>query len=180
MELRITSSQVLKILEVLSWIIFIGLGIDAGSFIFNGIYSVGFNPHAADYFKLSPLYGYDQGHFLVQLLLMTIVGCLKATIFYLIIRTLRSKSLDMALPFSTGMGRFLSYLSYLSIATGFFSSWGVDYADWLSSKGVAMPDIRVLHLGGADVWLFMGMILFVIAQIFKRGIEIQAENELTI
>jgi hypothetical protein len=37
-----------------------------------------------------------------------------------------------------------------------------------------------LHLGGADVWLFMGVILYIIAQIFKRGIEIQAENELTV
>ena len=50
----------------------------------------------------------------------------------------------------------------------------------LVKKGVNMPDIQYLHLGGADVWLFMGVILFVIAQIFKRGIEIQTENELTI
>jgi hypothetical protein len=30
------------------------------------------------------------------------------------------------------------------------------------------------------VWLFMSVTLFVIAQIFKRGIEIQTENELTV
>jgi hypothetical protein len=43
-----------------------------------------------------------------------------------------------------------------------------------------MPDAESLHFGGADVWLFMGVTLFVIAQIFKRGIEIQAENDLTV
>ena len=43
-----------------------------------------------------------------------------------------------------------------------------------------MPDIQYLKFGGADVWLFMGIILLVIAQIFKRGVEIQSENELTI
>lgn len=43
-----------------------------------------------------------------------------------------------------------------------------------------MPDVQYLGLGGADVWLFMGVSLFVIAQIFKRGIEIQSENELTV
>jgi len=43
-----------------------------------------------------------------------------------------------------------------------------------------MPDTQHLRLGGADVWLFMGGILFFIAQIFKRGIEIQTENELTV
>jgi len=45
---------------------------------------------------------------------------------------------------------------------------------------VKMPEIQYLRLGGADVWLFMGVILFVLAQIFKRGIEIQTENELTV
>jgi hypothetical protein len=43
-----------------------------------------------------------------------------------------------------------------------------------------MPDIEHLRLGGADVWLFMGVTLFVIGHIFKRGIEIQSENELTV
>jgi len=43
-----------------------------------------------------------------------------------------------------------------------------------------MPDIHYPRLGRADVWLFMGAALFVIAQIFNRGIEIQRENELTI
>jgi len=45
---------------------------------------------------------------------------------------------------------------------------------------VKMPDTQHLRLGGADVWLFMSVTLFVIAQIFKRGIEIQTENELTV
>lgn len=43
-----------------------------------------------------------------------------------------------------------------------------------------MPDVRQLSFGGADVWLFMGVTLLVIAYMFKRGIEIQSENELTI
>jgi hypothetical protein len=43
-----------------------------------------------------------------------------------------------------------------------------------------MPDTQTLVLGGADVWIFMAIILFVLAQLFKRGIEIQNENELTV
>ena len=43
-----------------------------------------------------------------------------------------------------------------------------------------MPEVQYLRLGGADVWLFMGVILFVLAQMFKRGIEIQSENDLTV
>jgi hypothetical protein len=37
-----------------------------------------------------------------------------------------------------------------------------------------------LNLSGADVWLFMGVTLYVIAQIFKKGIELQTESELTV
>jgi hypothetical protein len=43
-----------------------------------------------------------------------------------------------------------------------------------------MPAIESLRIGGADVWLFMGVTLLVIGQIYKKGIEIQTENELTV
>jgi len=48
------------------------------------------------------------------------------------------------------------------------------------NAGVKMPGIEHLRLAGADVWLFMGVILLVIAQIFRKGIEIQDENDLTV
>lgn len=43
-----------------------------------------------------------------------------------------------------------------------------------------MPTLEQMNVGGADVWFFMTVILFVIGHIFKRGIEIQSENELTV
>lgn len=41
-------------------------------------------------------------------------------------------------------------------------------------------NMRSLHLDGADVWLFMAVILFIIGQVVKRGVEMQNENDLTI
>jgi len=180
MQIIITTRQVLTILYVISWVIFIGVLVDAGSFFFNAVYSVAFNPRAADYFQLSPLLQYDRGHFLVQLLLMGIQGVLKAIIFYLIVKILMDKKLDMAQPFNKEMGRFIFSVAYLALATGAFTHWGMKYARWLAQQGVQMPDTQHLRLGGADVWLFMGVILFIIGHIFKRGIEIQSENELTV
>ena len=86
----------------------------------------------------------------------------------------------MAQPFSRELGRLTFQISYLSLLIGLFCLWGAKYAEWFVKQGVKMPDIQHLRLDGADVWLFMGVILFVIAQIFKRGIEIQTENELTV
>jgi putative transcriptional regulator len=47
-------------------------------------------------------------------------------------------------------------------------------------QGVKNPDLQYLRIGGADVWMFMGITLLVIVQIFKKGIEIQNENDLTV
>lgn len=184
MEIRITSRQILGILYVLSWIIFVGVSIEAGAFIFNSLYWLVLNPGVARYFwekiDLQALYRYDHGYFFVVTLLMSIVAVLRACIFYLIIKVLHDKKLDLAQPFNRQVGRFIFMVSYLALMIGFFSFLGENYSDWLAKQGVAMPTLESLRLAGADVWLFMGVTLFVIGHIFKRGEEIQAENDLTI
>lgn len=170
----------LKILYVLSWIIFIGVCIEAGSFIFNAFFTLVIHPNNANLFDLSSLYEYDSGHFFVELLFMTIVAVMRACIFYLIVKILHDKKLDLSRPFNKGVTRFISNIAYLALGIGLFSYWGAKNTEWLVTQGVKMPAIDSLRLGGADVWLFMGVTLLVIAQIFKRGIEIQTENELTV
>ncbi|MXN89893.1 DUF2975 domain-containing protein [Flavobacterium sp. Sd200] len=182
--MKITTAQMLKILYVFAWIIFVGLCIEAGGFIFNAVYTVTVNPSGAGHFwekiDLSGLYSYDVGHYLVQTFFMTLVGLMKALLFYLIIKLLHDKKLNMENPFNKEVGSFIFNVSYLSLFIGGFSHWGAEYAQWFVSKDIAMPDAQFLGLGGADVWLFMGVVLLIIAQIFKRGIELQEENELTV
>ncbi|HEY5464074.1 MAG TPA: DUF2975 domain-containing protein [Hanamia sp.] len=184
MEIKIGTKQMLKILYVISWIIFVGLCIEAGGIIVNSFSKLVYNPGDAKYFweeiDLSNLYKYDRGHFLAETMLMSIVAIMRTIIFYLIVKILHDKKLNMSQPFSQEVGRFIFNVSYLSLGIGLFSWCGVKYTGWLVTKGVGMQDVQTLRLGGADVWLFMGVTLFVIAQIFKRGIEIQSENELTV
>lgn len=179
MEIKITSQQMLKFLHVLSWIIFIGLCVDTGSFIFNAGYTF-LHPLGSAYFGLSGLYGYDPGYYYVIMLFMSIVGILKTIIFYLIVVILHDKKLNMSQPFNAEMGRLVFKITYLALGTGLFAHWGMEYSRWLRDQGVQMPDTESLHMGGADVWLFMGVVFFVVAHIFKKGIEIQSENELTV
>ena len=180
MTMKTTTDWMLKILYILSWIIFTGVCIEAGSFISNGFFTLVINPINAKYYHLSSLYEYDPGYFFVVILLMTIVGIMRAIMFYLIVKLLHDKKLNISQPFNKELGRFIFNVSYLSFGIGLFSYWGVKYTEWLVKQSVKMPDIQFLRLGGADVWLFMGVTLFVIAQIFKRGIEIQTENDLTV
>jgi len=178
--MQITTTQMLKFLYILSWIIFIGVCVEAGSFIFNAIFTLFFNLNAASYFKLADLYRFDHGQFAVVLLFMTIVGVFRAIMFYLIIKMLHDKKLNLSQPFNNEVKGFTIRLSCLALGIGLFTAAGVKYTEWLTSKGIKMPDTQHLRLGGADVWLFMSITLFVIALIFKRGIEIQSENELTV
>ncbi|HEX7845527.1 MAG TPA: DUF2975 domain-containing protein [Chitinophagaceae bacterium] len=180
----ISTKHIRTVLLVLTWIIFVGLCIEACGFIFNSFFSLAIKPVAAKQFwnglDFSSLYAFDKGQFFVVTLFMIIVAVSRAILFYLIIKLLHDKNLSLSRPFSTDVRRFIIVMTYVSFLIGLFSLWGVRYTEWLSKQGVQFPDIEQMRLGGGDVWLFMSVILFVIAYVFKRGIEIQTENELTV
>ncbi|MBO9637712.1 MAG: DUF2975 domain-containing protein [Siphonobacter aquaeclarae] len=182
--MKITTKQVLTLLLILTWVIFIGVCIEAGGVLFSAFYTLFINSVNAENFwvgnDLTELYALDRGYFAVEALLIGIASTLKAVMFYLILSMLYSKKLRISQPFSREMRRFILRLSGLTLGIGVFTGWGVRYTAWLAGKGISMPDTQQLHLGGADVWVFMAVILLIIAEIFKRGIEMQAENELTI
>jgi len=183
-KIEIKSKQILKVLNILSWIIFIGICVQAGGYIFNTLFLLTTNPFGPHYFwngaDLSGLYVYDRVYFLVIASLMIIVSVLKALLFYWIVKILHDKKLNMEQPFNKEVGSFVFKLSYAALAIGMFSAWTGNYSQWLAKKGVLMPSLESMSVDGADVWFFMAVILFIIGHIFKRGIEIQTENELTI
>lgn len=184
MEIKITTKQILNVIQILSWIIFIGLCVEAGGIAFNTLITLAINPNGAHNFwegvDLATLYNFDIGHFFVVTFIMIIVAVLKAIMFYFIVKLFTEKKLTMSQPFNKGLRHFIVVQSYLALAIGLFTIGGIRYIVWLTKQGLASLDLQSLHLTGADVWLFMSVILLLIVQIVKRGIEIQNENDLTI
>ncbi len=184
MIIKIGTKQLLKVLLVLSWILFIGLCIEAGGIVFNLLYTLTYNPNEARYFwdnvNLSSLLTYDKGFFIVLTVLMSIVAILKAIMFYLILHLFHNKNFNIEQPFNLSLKNFISYMAYFALAIGLFSYWGTRYTNWFVQNGVEMPELQHLKFAGADVWIFMGIVLLVISQIVKRGVELQTENDLTI
>ena len=90
------------------------------------------------------------------------------------------RKVDISKPFNDVAAKFIQKLAYLSIGIGIFSIWGTKLVNNLVIEGVKIPAIQYLRIDGADVWLFMGVILLVLARVFKKGIEIQNENDLTV
>lgn len=179
--MSLTTKRMLAILNVISWVMFIGLCVQAGIFLFNVFYSLAINPAGAKYFQkgidLSNLYVFGAGYFFAETLTMVLVAAMKAYIFYLILSIL--KVLNMVQPFSKEVGRLIFKISYVTLVVSVLSWSGFRYSEWLAGRGVTLPDMHI-YFGGADVFLFMAVALFVIAQVFKRGIEIQSENDLTV
>lgn len=185
MEIKITTQQILKVLQVLAWILFFGLAVEAGAIIVNTCITLFINPAGVENFweeagYLSALHKSDPGRFAVLAIVMSIVAVLKSILFYRIIKLFADKKLSISQPFSAELRRFILLGAYLALGIGLFSLCGGNYAAWLTEQGNGIANLQELHLAGADVWLFMAVILFVIAQVVKRGIEIQRENELTI
>ncbi len=86
----------------------------------------------------------------------------------------------MKQPFSTALRHFLVTASCLALGIGLFAHSDDEYSKWLSGLGIPMPGAESLHLGGADVMAFYGSRIICDCTARKRGIEIQAENDLTI
>ncbi len=175
---------ILKTLNVVSWIIFVGVCIEAGGFIVNTFFTLLLGPVGAHKFwtevNLSELYNYNQSYYVTVSSLMIIVAVMRALMFYIIVKIFSEKKLNLSQPFNETIRSFILKIAWLALGIGLFSFWGAKCAEGFVNAGVKMPGIEHLRLAGADVWLFMGVILLVIAQIFRKGIEIQDENDLTV
>ncbi|MCG2614649.1 DUF2975 domain-containing protein [Terrimonas sp. NA20] len=179
----VSTQLILRILLILACIIFIGLCIEAGGYLTNAVFAL-VKPEAVKYLwkevDLSALLRYDRSHFFTVVVVITIISVLKAVLFYLIIRVLFNKNLSLAQPFNQPLVRFINTASFITLLIGIFCTSGMNYSHWLKNNGASLPDVNQLHFDGGDVWLFMAVTLFIIAQVFKKGIEIQTENELTV
>jgi hypothetical protein len=109
--------------------------------------------------------------------LIIALSALKAYIFYLVIKIFLK--LNLHKPFSTEVSVLISRISHVALEIGIITLIANGYCEWVIKRGVGLPDLGA-YLNGAVEFLLLGGIIFLIAQIFKKGIEIQSENELTV
>ena len=173
-----------KVLNIIAWIIFIGLAIDTGGYLTNTIWVLLGNTNIAsnfwNYINLSDLYQYDLGFFICLTVLLTTISFLKAILFYQTVSIFHKKKFNLENPFNETIRDFIFNFAFIALAIGLFSYAGKSFYYWLINYGLKMPNLESMKLGGSDVWLFMGITLLIVAKIFKKGIELQSENDLTV
>ena len=170
----------LMMITVIIWSIFIGLCIQAGTLLFTFVYSF-FKPTVAqdlyEGLNLYPLLQKDVWFYGEIGTLILSIAILKAQLFYTMIRIFLK--IDLIHPFSKEISKLISTLSYIAFEIGFFLLITRGCVRWLTKRSFELEGLQS-YLSGAFEYFLLSALIFAIAQVFKRGVEIQAENELTV
>lgn len=176
--MKTQTTTVLTIMKVLIWIVFIGLCIKTGALIISFLISLFGNPLAAyDLylgFDLSSVQELGQWHYICYISTLIIFTGLKAEIAYLAIKIFMKFNLEH--PFSESVSQLIGRIARMALIAGILVILLGGYVGWLTETG----NIEISGWEGGEGFLFLAGIVFIIAQVFKRGVELQSENELTI
>ncbi|MES2388796.1 MAG: DUF2975 domain-containing protein [Bacteroidota bacterium] len=174
--MKTRTEEILTVMRVLTWVAYIGLCINAGSVLLAYGLSC-FIPEAAkNIYKGLDMYNLRQFgfmHYSLSVALMAAVPILQAQMCMLLIKVL--SKLNMANPFTKYVASKIVSISYILVGTWVVAVLAQAHDNWLQNE---LATIRINEVEGLP--LFMAGLVFIIAQVFKRGVEIQAENDLTI
>jgi hypothetical protein len=171
-----TNNIVFTALKIVSWVIFVGLCIEAGGLIVNFIFSI-FRPEMVKnlYQKLdlSELYKESRRTFFGVYSFILVIAILKAYLFYIVIRLMHK--MDLRKPFNTYVAKQITLLSYYTLSIGVLSF----IARQSPHDGFVLDNVNQFW-EDSQAFILMGAVIYVIATIFKKGIELQNENDLTV
>ncbi|MVM40013.1 DUF2975 domain-containing protein [Spirosoma sp. HMF3257] len=177
MKLKTTNTrQILSVMQIITWIAYIGLCIKTGAILIS--FGVSFvNPEAAkNLYKglnLDSLRQANVTYYVSLVSFMVIILMMKAHVFYLVTKIL--SKITLANPFKMEVAKILEQISYVLLGTWIVGMLSNAYTSWLLKRTG-----EVFESGSTDDFLFMAGLVFIISQVFKRGVEIQTENELTV
>ena len=170
------TEQILTVMHILAWVAFIGFMIEAGAIVLSyGVSCV--NAEAAkNLYRGLNLYNLKQfnfWHYTLSVSFMVALSGMKAFVSFLAIKTL--SNVNLMNPFKIEVARILERISYVLLGTWFIAMLSNAHTGWLLKiTGELQGD------WAAGEFIFTAGLVFIISQVFKRGVEIQSENDLTI
>jgi len=176
--MKTKTEKILMGLKVLAWLAMFGYAVQFGSQLIS--FGVSFyNAEAAKTIygtslNLYDLHEYNLLYFIHVMAFVIALSAMNATVWYSMIRML--SNLNLKNPFSKGVATLLEKTGIQLLAIWVVSVTGEQWVHWVAkSSGL---DIGRLH--AVNEYLFIAGIVYIISQVFKRGIEIQEENQLTV
>ena len=171
---------VFKGLKIVAWIIFVGLCIEAGGLIVNfffSLYKPEFVQNLYQKLDLSEMYGRSKWAFFGMYSFILVISILKAVLFYVVI-ILVSK-INLSKPFNSFVSRQITQISYYTLSIGLLSYLARQTAKNLQHRGYVIDTLNQFW-ADSEAFILMAAVIYVIATIFKKGVEIQNENDLTV
>jgi len=167
-------------LNIVSWLIFVGLCIEAGALIVNFFFSL-YKPeiihHLYNKLDLSEMYERSKMAYFGMYSFILFIAILKAVLFYIVI--LLVSKFDLSKPFNSFVSRKISQISYYTLSIGLLSYIARQSAKNLQHYGFVTDNLNQFW-GDSQAYILMAAVIYVIATIFKKGLEIQNENDLTV
>ncbi len=167
-------------LKIVSWIIFVGLCIEAGGLIVNFIFSLT-NPEVIrnlyQKLDLSKMYESSKLAFYGMYGFALVISILKAFLFYKVIELVTK--IDLTKPFSRFVTKQIYTISYYTLSIGLISFVARKLADDLQYNGFEIDNLSQFW-ADSQAFILMAAVIYVIASIFSRGVEYQEELEETV
>jgi hypothetical protein len=175
-----TNNFIFKGLHIVAWIIFVGLSIEAGGLIVNFVFSI-YNPEFVQnlYQKLdlSEMYNRSNWAFFSVYSFILVISIMKATLFYLVIMLI--SKLDLLKPFNSSVAKQINRISYYTFSIGIISYLARQTSENLLHSGFEIDKLDQFW-ADSQAYILMAAVIYVIATIFSKGVEIQKENDLTV
>jgi len=105
------------------------------------------------------------------------ISVLKAILFYIVVQLLHK--LDLAKPFSRFVAKKISLISYYTFTIGIVSYIARQTVKNLSHHGYEIDKLGEFWVD-SQAFILMAAVIYIIAIIFKKGIDLQNENDLTV
>lgn len=167
-------------LYIVAWLIFVGLSIEAGGLIVNfffGLYKPEFVQNLYQKLDLTQMYKDSRLAFFGIYSFILIISILKACLFYIVIRLMHK--MELSKPFNSFVSRQISLISYYTLSIGLLSYIARQSAKTLMHHGF-VPDNLDQFWADSQAFILMGAVIYIIATIFQKGVDIQNENDLTV
>jgi hypothetical protein len=176
MKAKTRTEQILQVMHILAWVAFVALLIESGAILVSyGISSV--NPEAARNLyrglNLHNLRVFNFWHYTMTVSFVVALAGMKAFVAFLAIKTLSKVNLEN--PFKIEVAIILEKIGYVLFGTWFIAMLSNAHTGWLLKKTGELHGNWV-----SGEFIFMAGLVFIISQVFKRGVEIQSENDLTV
>lgn len=175
-----SKAVVFKGLKIVSWIIFVGLCIEAGTLILNFIFSL-FKPEFVQYLyqnlDLNGMYESSKLAFFGMFGFILTISILKAALFYIVIVLVMK--INLSEPFNRFVSKQIYKISYYTLSIGLLSYIARQLVNNLQHNGVVIDNLNQFWTD-SQAFILMSAVIYIIAIIFSKGVEYQEELEGTV